>query len=333
VLTRSLKQTIEWLRSTLGPDQTQWQWGKLHRAAFPHAMALQKPLDRVFNRGPYPIGGDTDTVCQVAMLPDDPYDGKAWAPTYRQIVDLGDLSRSQWIYAPGQSGQLGNKHYDDLIDPWRKGETIPMLWTREQIESAAEGKLVLKSQPSTINLQRSRSAMTAQQPVVVAAFEDEAAAQDALRVVKEAHHENQLKFIAYAIVRRDEEGKLHVKETGDPGGVAGAVSGGALGLAVGLLAGPVGLAAVAGAVMGGLAMKWFDSGVKNAEIRAAGESLKSGMAALVVLAEEGSEDLIAEKLRLSGGNVTGAALAEEDEAMSEENTTDTTASPAEGAAT
>jgi len=173
--------------------------------------------------------------------------------------------------------------------------------------------------------------MTTQQRVVVAAFEDEATALDALRIVKEAHHEKQLKFSAYAIVRRDDEGKLHVKETGDPGGVAGAVSGGTLGLAVGLLAGPVGLAAVAGAVMGSLAMKWFDSGVKNAEIRAAGESLKSGMAALVVLPEEGSEDLIAEKLRLNGGTVTGAALIEE-EAAPEEPAIDATTSSAEGAA-
>ncbi len=174
--------------------------------------------------------------------------------------------------------------------------------------------------------------MAAQQRVVVATFEDEATAQDALRVVQEAHHEKQLKFIAYAIVRRDADDKLHVKETGDPGGVAGAVSGGALGLAVGLLAGPVGLAAVAGAVMGGVAMKWFDSGVKNAEIRAAGESLKSGMAALVVLPEEGSETLIAEKLRLNGGTVTGTALTEEDAAATEESSTDTTTSSTEGAA-
>jgi uncharacterized membrane protein len=174
--------------------------------------------------------------------------------------------------------------------------------------------------------------MTAQQRVVVAAFEDEATALDALRIVKEAHQEQQLKFIAYAIVRRDEEGKLHVKETGDPGGAAGAVSGGALGLAVGLLAGPVGLTAIAGAVMGGLAMKWFDSGVKNAEIRAAGESLKSGMAALVVLPEEGSEDFIVEKLRLNGGSVTGVALAEEEVTAIEESPLDTSSSAAESAA-
>jgi uncharacterized membrane protein len=154
--------------------------------------------------------------------------------------------------------------------------------------------------------------MPAQQRVVVAAFEDEATAQDALRVVQEAHHERQLKFVAYAVARRDADGKLHVKETGDPGGMSGAISGGTLGLVVGLLAGPVGLAAVAGAVMGSLAMKFVDSGVKNAEIRAAGESLKPGMAALVVLPEEGSEDLVAEKLRLNGGVVTGTAVEEEE---------------------
>ena len=149
------------------------------------------------------------------------------------------------------------------------------------------------------------------QLVVVAAFEDEQTARDALQVLTEAHHEESLRFKAYALVRRDGENKLHVEESGDPGGVAGAVSGGTLGVALGLLAGPIGLAALTGAVVGGLALKLRDSGVKNDEIRAAGEGLKSGMAALVVLAEEGSEDVIAEKLTLNGGQVVRAALPEE----------------------
>jgi uncharacterized membrane protein len=175
--------------------------------------------------------------------------------------------------------------------------------------------------------------MTTQQLVVIAAFEDEAAAADALQVMQEAHREEQLEFKAYAVVRRDAENKLHVKETGDPGGVAGAVSGGALGAALGLLAGPIGLAVLTGAVAGGAAMKLRDTGVKNNAIRAAGESLKPGMAALVVLAEEGSEDLVTEKLRLNGGNVTGAALAEEEAVSAEEPTIDATPPSAEGAAT
>ncbi|HSD83370.1 MAG TPA: DUF1269 domain-containing protein [Anaerolineae bacterium] len=153
--------------------------------------------------------------------------------------------------------------------------------------------------------------MTAQQLIVIATFEDERTARDALQVLTETHHAERLTFKAYALVRRDKEKKLHVEETGDPGGVLGAVSGGALGVALGILAGPIGLAALTGAVVGGLALRLRDSGVKNDEIRAAGEGLKPDMAALVVLAEEGSEDLIAEKLTLNGGTVVRAALAEE----------------------
>ena len=143
VIARSLRQAVEWLRKELGPEVNNWQWGRIHRASFPHAMGIQKPLDRVFNCGPLPIGGDTDTPCQTAMTPDDPYDNKAWAPTFRQIVDMGDLARSLVIIPPGQSGQLGSAHYSDLAELWLRGEYIPMLWTREQVEGAAEGKLLL----------------------------------------------------------------------------------------------------------------------------------------------------------------------------------------------
>jgi penicillin amidase len=106
-------------------------------------MGMKKPLAAVFNRGPYPVGGDTDTPCQTAVASDEPYDAKWWCPTYKQIVDLGDFSHSQAIHTPGQSGNLGSKHYDDLTAPWLKGECHPMLWRREDIEGAAEGKLVL----------------------------------------------------------------------------------------------------------------------------------------------------------------------------------------------
>jgi penicillin amidase len=105
---------------------------------------MRQPLDRVFSRGPYPVGGDTDTPNQMAMLPHEPYEAKAWGPSYRQIIDLGDLSRSMAIIPPGQSGHLGNQHYDDLVEPWLKGEYHPMLWTREQVIEHAEGRLLLK---------------------------------------------------------------------------------------------------------------------------------------------------------------------------------------------
>jgi penicillin amidase len=146
LLNRGLKGAVTWLRHQLGDDPSGWQWGKIHHAIFPHPLGIQKPLDQVFNRGPYPIGGDTDTPCQTAVHPNLPYDNNSWAPSFRQIVDMGDLSASQVIVPPGQSGQLGSPHYDDMIEPWLKGEYHLMLWTRQQVEEYLDGKLELYSE-------------------------------------------------------------------------------------------------------------------------------------------------------------------------------------------
>jgi len=144
VLERSLIEAVEWLRATLGKETSGWQWGRIHRAPFDHPLGMQKPLDRIFSRGPVPIGGDTDTPCQTAIAPDLPYDNRSWSPSFRQIIDLQDLSRSWSTTVPGQSGRLGSPHYDDRIEPWRKGELHPMLWTRAQVEVELEGRLVLE---------------------------------------------------------------------------------------------------------------------------------------------------------------------------------------------
>jgi len=142
-LTLSLKQAIRWLRQELGPNVSAWRWGRLHPLTFAHVMGQHPPLDQVFNLGPYPFGGDADTLCQTAVTPGDPFESKEVAPTYRQIVDLGDLKHSLSIHAPGQSGQLGSPHYGDLAEKWLKGEYHPMLWERADIEREAEGTLRL----------------------------------------------------------------------------------------------------------------------------------------------------------------------------------------------
>jgi penicillin amidase len=144
LIERSLKEAVEWLRAELGPKTEDWQWGELHHVILAHTLGLQKPLDQVFNCGPVSIGGDTDTPCQTAFHANDPYDNKGWSPSFRQIVDLGDLSQSVVIIPPGQSGHLASPHYDDLLEPWVKGEYQPMLWRREEIERQSEGTLILR---------------------------------------------------------------------------------------------------------------------------------------------------------------------------------------------
>jgi penicillin amidase len=143
ILIQCLAETAAELRGLLGDDPAGWQWGKLHQIRFAHAMSVQSPLDLIFNQGPYPIGGDTDTVNQTATLPQRPYECNAFSVSYRQVVDMGNLGNSRAMYAPGQSGHLGSKQYGNLIQPWLNGGYFPMTWEAEKVEKAAAQTLTL----------------------------------------------------------------------------------------------------------------------------------------------------------------------------------------------
>jgi penicillin amidase len=135
LLLAGLKQAVGYLGRRLGPEPSEWRWGRIHGAVFSHALGSVPALAAVFNLGPFPVGGDTDTANQTAMMPDAPYEARAWAPTFKQVIDLSDLSRSVIIHAPGQSGQPASPHYSDLLEPWLRGELHPMLWTRSQVQT------------------------------------------------------------------------------------------------------------------------------------------------------------------------------------------------------
>jgi uncharacterized membrane protein len=122
--------------------------------------------------------------------------------------------------------------------------------------------------------------------VIVAAFQDEKAAKDALKALKQARREGLIKIENAAVLRKDKKGKLHIKETHDMGGGKGAALGGVGGAAIGLIAGTA-LAApvVVGALVGGLVAKLRDSGFSNKRLEAMGEGLKPETSAIVAVVE------------------------------------------------
>ncbi len=121
--------------------------------------------------------------------------------------------------------------------------------------------------------------------VVIAAFEDEKAADEALRELKEAKWAGLIGIQNAAVLRRDKKNKLHIKETGDWGGGKGAAAGAVLGGFIGLLAGPIGWLGLTGAVIGGLAAKLRDSGFSDERLKKLGEALKPGTSAIVAVIE------------------------------------------------
>jgi len=122
--------------------------------------------------------------------------------------------------------------------------------------------------------------------LIVAAFKDEQTAKEALDALKKAQKEKLIKIENAAVLRKDEKGKLHIKETADMGGKKGATLGGVAGAAIGLIAGPALLVpAAVGALVGGLAAKARDSGFSDARLKALGEGLTPGSSAIVAVVE------------------------------------------------
>jgi len=141
-LASALHAAIEELRARFGDYVSRWKYGAIHTMTYIHALRPVKPLDKLFNRGPFPIGGDIDTVNMGATAPNQP-DVVITVPSYRQIVNLADLKASLSGHSPGQSGHPASKHYADFIKPWLSVQHHPVLFERSMIETNAEGILRL----------------------------------------------------------------------------------------------------------------------------------------------------------------------------------------------
>jgi uncharacterized membrane protein len=146
--------------------------------------------------------------------------------------------------------------------------------------------------------------------VVIAAFEDEKAADEVLGELKLAKWSGLIGIQNAAILRRDEKEKLHIKELKDWGGGKGAAAGGALGAVVGLVLGPGALVAgAAGALIGGLAAKLRDSGFSDERLKTIGASLKPGSSAIIAIIEHKWVAELEREMEEAGADVLTEAIA------------------------
>jgi uncharacterized membrane protein len=119
--------------------------------------------------------------------------------------------------------------------------------------------------------------------VIVAAFQDENAANAVLKELQDAKKQGLIEIRDAAVLTKDPDGKLHIKDTKDWGFGKGAMAGGVVGIVAGLLAGPVGWGLLGGALIGGVAAKMADGGFDNKRLEQLGASLKPGSSAIVAV--------------------------------------------------
>jgi penicillin G amidase len=120
IVRKSFLEALGELEKDFGSEMKAWQWGKLHQVLYKHPFSVKKPLDRIFNVGPFPASGSGQTINKGAFQLTDPYFVFA-CPSMRQIVDMADLKTARMVNNLGQSGQPLNPHYSDQSSLWLNG--------------------------------------------------------------------------------------------------------------------------------------------------------------------------------------------------------------------
>ncbi len=143
VLKLALKETRDFLKAAISPQPSHWAWGKLHQLTFRHIFSQQPLLAPTFDRGPYPIGGDGNTIWATFTTEFDLSHNFVGGPPFRFMADLGDLAHALGLLAPGQSGHIASRHYDDGVPAWFEQGYHIMLYNKKEIEDAAKEHLTL----------------------------------------------------------------------------------------------------------------------------------------------------------------------------------------------
>src|SRR5262249_32668341 len=90
----ALATVVRRLQELQGDDPDPWAWGRLRALVMHHPLGRGDFLSRVFNLGPFPCGGNTETINQASVLPLEPLEPTDNIASLRVAVDVGAWDNS-----------------------------------------------------------------------------------------------------------------------------------------------------------------------------------------------------------------------------------------------
>jgi len=143
IIRKSVSDAVAMLRSELGGNLKEWQWGRLHTVTFRHVFGSNKLLSGFFNVGPFPVGGSHATINVGQYFIAHSFES-AVGPSMRQVFNLADINDTRSVLPPGQSGQVFSGHYKDQATLWLQGAYKMRPMQQSIIESTCEEVLTLR---------------------------------------------------------------------------------------------------------------------------------------------------------------------------------------------
>ncbi|MDX6249633.1 MAG: penicillin amidase [Kribbellaceae bacterium] len=143
ILREALVNARAEITTKMAREPSNWQWGRLHKLTLTNQTLGKSGIglvDKLFNRGPYELGGGSSTVDATGWDASKGYTVTA-TPSMRMVVDLSDFDKSRWINLTGVSGHAFSSNYTDQTDLWVKGQTLPWAFTKGAVESTRKHTL------------------------------------------------------------------------------------------------------------------------------------------------------------------------------------------------
>ena len=140
----ALDDALARLARDYGGDVNGWRWGVEHVAVHRHTpFGYVKPISAFFNIEHETAGGDFTLLRgQTPGTGDRPF-RNVHAAGLRVVYDFADLDRSLMIMSTGVSGHPFSRWYDNLAEPWARGDMIPMSMSDQDAMAGAVGVMVL----------------------------------------------------------------------------------------------------------------------------------------------------------------------------------------------
>jgi uncharacterized membrane protein len=144
--------------------------------------------------------------------------------------------------------------------------------------------------------------------LVVITFDDVDEASKVREAIKDIQKQGLLSLDDSAIIVKDEDGQIHVKNEVDRGVKVGLAGGGLIGLFIGFLfGGPIG-ALVVGALGGALVGATADLGLQKSFVKEVSEAIKPNSSALFIIVRDGNTNAAIAALKPYKGEVYHSSL-------------------------
>jgi penicillin amidase len=121
-------------------------WGEMHRLRVGYMLDTVPLVGEAFVLDDFGVGGSRNTVMKTAHGLVNGRHYVTYGSQARQICDMADPDRNQFVLLGGEDGWLGSANFADQVALWREGHTITMPLTDAAIEAEFPTRLWLASQ-------------------------------------------------------------------------------------------------------------------------------------------------------------------------------------------